>query len=62
VDEVLPMEVMNSKKHLNVMDQVIAINVEEETTPPFDSQQEIGARYYMVIQRKPIKNWMDYEK
>ncbi len=56
------MEVMNSKKHLNVMDQVIAINVEEETTPPFDSQQEIGARYYMVIQRKPIKNWMDYEK
>ncbi len=56
------MEVMSSKKHLNVMDQVIAINVEKETTPPFDSQQEIGARYYMGIQCKPIKNWMDCEE
>jgi hypothetical protein len=35
--EVFPMEVMSSKKHLNVTNQVIAINVEEETTPPFDS-------------------------
>ncbi len=62
MDEVFPMEVMSSKKHVNVMDPVIAINVEEETTRPFDSQQEIGARYYMGIQRRPIKNWMDCEE